>query len=177
MPPATDLVHALKYEGWREIADFMGRSMAQAARAPGSEAPKMEWDEFLADALVVPVATTAARARARGYNQAALLADVVASRLQRPSAPDALVRRIAGTSQTVLSPEERRENVRGAFVAGSRARLVRDRAVLLVDDVLTTGATACEAASALRDAGSAEVRLLTFGRALPGRDEGAQAAA
>lgn len=191
-PPATDLVHALKYEGWRELAAFMGRLMESAATTsepgagPGSEdeqrygvAPKdvpEPWPVFVASAVVVPIPTTPARLRSRGYNQAALLADVVAGRLGRPTECEALVRNRAGASQTALSPQRRRENVRGAFVSGASASKVAGRRVLLVDDVLTTGATAQEAAATLRAGGAVEVRLLTFGRALPGRGCGEEAA-
>lgn len=178
-PPADDLVHALKYEGWRELAPYMGRCMAAAARAGGWAAtgPTVggrtsrgaEW-------TVVPVPTTPHRMRERGYNQAALLARVVASELELPLA-DALLRRAGGGSQTRLSPKERQENVRGAFVAGPAAIEVRDRRVLFVDDVLTTGATAGAAACTLMEAGAREVRLLTFGRALPDRDAGMRQAA
>ena len=175
--PASDLVHALKYEGWRELADFMGGRMAAAALAPEPEAhPSTAWSAFAAAAVIVAVPTTARRQRSRGYNQAALLADVVAARLGRPVAHRALARTTAGASQTTLSPQRRRENVRGAFAGGAEASRVRARAVILVDDVLTTGATALAAATALTVAGAGEVRLLTFGRALPGRDFSEEAA-
>lgn len=177
LSPTSDLVHALKYEGWRELADFMGGRMAAAALAPEPETyPPTAWGAFAAAAVIVAVPTTARRQRSRGYNQAALLADVVAARLGRPVAHRALVRTTAGASQTTLSPQRRRENVRGAFAGGVEAPRVRGRAVILVDDVLTTGATAVEAATALSAVGAGEVRLLTFGRALPGRGFGEEAA-
>ncbi|NNF14720.1 MAG: hypothetical protein HKN72_15945 [Gemmatimonadetes bacterium] len=136
----------------------------------------MPWPVFVASAVVVPIATTSARLRSRGYNQAALLAEVVAARLDRPAAREALVRKGAAASQTQLSPERRRENVRGAFSSGASTPTLAGRSVLLVDDVLTTGATALEAAATLRAGGAGEVRLLTFGRALPGRELGEEAA-
>lgn len=190
-PPATDLVHALKYEGWRELAGFMGVRMAAAALGQGAEPPAgaaekrhptefrdvpARWPVFIASAVVVPIPTTQGRLRSRGYNQAALLADVAAVRLGRPLVSDALVRARAGASQTALSPERRRENVRGAFEGGGSEPRMAGQNVLLVDDVLTTGATGLEAAKTLRAAGAREVRLLTFGRALPGRDRGEEAA-
>lgn len=177
--PATDLVHALKYEGWPELAGFMGRRMASAVWAPGpAPAPgTLPWRTFVAEALVVPVPTTDERIRARGYNQAALLADVVAGRVHRPVAHQALRRREGGASQTTLSPERRRENVREAFEPGPAVGRVRGSSVLLIDDVLTTGATALAAAATLQACGAGEVRLLSFGRALPGRDVGGHAAA
>jgi ComF family protein len=119
--------------------------------------------------VVVPVPTTAARLRERGYNQAALLADGVGRGLGLP-VYDALERGGSGRSQTALAPAERRENVRGACRARrSAARPVAGAHVLLIDDVLTTGATAAEAASALTETGATAVTLVTFARALPGR--------
>ncbi len=172
-PPATDLVHALKYEGWRELADFMGAVMARTAvrhvdgvaTGRADDPPTGRADDPPTGAwIVVPVPTTIARVRARGYNQAGLLADEVARRLDLPT-HDALGRRRSPASQTTLSPRERRENVRGAFAPGDS--VPRGARVLLVDDVLTTGATAGEAARVLRGAGAGPVTLLTFGRALP----------
>lgn len=164
-PPATDLVHALKYEGWRELAQAMGGAMAEELRVSliGPRSPSGRW-------IVVPVPTTAERIERRGYNQAGLLAHVVATRLGLPIRA-VLERRRAPRSQTALSPAERRENVRGAF--GVREPLDGRSAgsdALLVDDVLTTGATAAEAARTLSAAGARSVWLITFARALPGRE-------
>lgn len=154
--PATDLVHGLKYEGWRELAETMGRAMARTAVAD------LGVDGI---SLVVPVPTTRRRIRERGYNQARLLADVVASSLDLPLA-DVLCRGRAPSSQTTLSPRERRENVRGAFRVSAGSVALEGRDVLLVDDVLTTGATAGETARTLGSARTASVHLITFARAL-----------
>ena len=160
--PASDLVHALKYEGWRELAGPMAIAMARVVpRAPAGG------DLASARALVVPVPTTNRRLRERGYNQAGLLARGVAGALGLGVAT-ALTRARASTSQTTLAPGERRENVRGAFAPSpSDARRVAGANVLLVDDVLTTGATAGEAALTLAGEGAATVTLVTFARALP----------
>jgi predicted amidophosphoribosyltransferase len=157
-PPTDDLVHALKYEGWRELAGFMGDALARLADPPPPSGL----------VVVVPVPTTPERLRARGYNQAGLLAERVASTHDLPLS-EALVRVGASRSQTALTPAERRENVRGDFAPSpgpDAAGVVRDAHVLLVDDVLTTGATASEAASVLADMGARTVTLLTFGRAV-----------
>ena len=153
-PPADDLVHALKYEGWPELATVMGRELAKL------EAPT-------APSVVVAVPTTAGRLKSRGYNQAELLAKSVAEERHLPLRR-AIVRVSEGRSQTALTPTERRENVRGVFAPASpRHADVAGADVLLIDDVLTTGATACEAASALVDLGARSVTLLAFARALP----------
>ena len=162
-PPADDLVHALKYEGWRELADLMGRALLEpvsAARAPAVTAT--------AAPLVVPVPTTARRLKRRGYNQAELLAARLAAATSLRLV-HALGRVGEGRSQTTLSPTARRDNVRGAFepVPAAAAR-ISGADVILVDDVLTTGATASEAAVALSRVGAASVTLLAFARALPG---------
>ena len=117
---------------------------------------------------VVSVPTTSARIRRRGYNQAAILAREVAAGLGLPE-QDALERVSAPRSQTTLSPRARRENVRGAFRLADDADVL-GRDVLLVDDVLTTGATGGEAATTLVKAGAASVALITFARALPWAD-------
>ena len=162
LPPATDLVHALKYEGWKELAPTMGSEMAVAVRRHPPAATR-------GSPLLVPVATTARRIRRRGYNQARLLADAMGAELGWPVA-EPLRRTAAPRSQTLLTPAERRENVRGAFgvVGEGEVATVQGRDVLLVDDVLTTGATASEAAVTLVAAGARSVSLAVFARALPG---------
>lgn len=119
--------------------------------------------------MVVPVPTTRARRRRRGYNQAAVLARALSEMLERPFR-SALRRRRAGRTQVALQPLERGRNVRRAFTLRDRsARRLPGRTVLLVDDVLTTGATAAAAARTLGRAGVADVTVVTFARALPFR--------
>ena len=157
-PPADTLVHALKYEGWRELAPLMGRAMAAVALPPLPLGGRR---------VVVPVPTTRERVRRRGYNQAMLLASCVAERLGLDLV-DGLLRTRGGATQVALHPSQRRANVRGAFQAREEARpVLRGVYVLLVDDVLTTGATAVAAAAELALAGVSEVTLLTYARALP----------
>jgi len=154
--PASDLAHALKYEGWAELALTMANAMA-----------KVPIPEVDVPTVVTPVPTTTARARERGYNQAGLLAEHVARIRDLPHVV-ALDRTVASRSQTSLHPEERHRNVRGAFSVRPEALpLLRGAHVLLVDDVLTTGATACAAALALSGAGATAVTILAFARALP----------
>lgn len=161
--PADALVHALKYDGWAELAGEMGRDMA-AVSLPGVAAGE--------GALVVPVPTTARRVSHRGYNQAALLAESLSRALGR-TLVDALDRPREGSTQVALHPSERRANVRGAFVPKPDPSRSLDGAhVVLVDDVLTTGSTAAAAAAALAELGATGVTLVTFARALPFRRTG-----
>jgi len=148
------LVRALKYRGWSGLADLMSRMMTP-------HVPR-----GFVDPAVVAIPTTPWRRRTRGYNQAALLAEGVARRSSLPLVE--ALRREVGRTQVNLGPRERRSNVQGAFLLAGNARsLIRGREVILVDDVLTTGATAAAAAGALESAGVARIRLLTFARSLP----------
>jgi len=106
--------------------------------------------------VVIPVPLHWFRRVKRGYNQSAALAKLLARRLRLPCRPRWL-RRVRNTPmQTAMTPAQRRENVRGAFAARRRPEL-RGKTVLLVDDVLTTGTTASEAARALKSGGAARV--------------------
>jgi ComF family protein len=105
----------------------------------------------------------AKRERERTYNQAKLLADIVASELRVPLMPNCM-RRIRGTAtQTELSASERRRNVAGAFEVMERP-WIEGRNILLIDDVMTTGATVNECAKVLKKAGAAHVYVATVAR-------------
>jgi ComF family protein len=114
--------------------------------------------------LVVPVPLHWTRRWRRGYNQSERLAEAIAARLQLPLQTSWL-RRIRPTPHQTAqaSPTARKANVRGAFRAAGSSRL-KGESVLLVDDVLTTGATASEAARALRDGGAARVVVAVLTR-------------
>jgi len=113
--------------------------------------------------LVVPVPLHNQKQRDRGYNQAALLAAALAPRLARLFAGDALVRTRATPTQTRLHAGQRRQNVHNAFAVRS-PEWVRGRTVLLVDDVMTTGATLSEVAATLKRAGAWRVWAATVAR-------------
>jgi ComF family protein len=146
-----EALHAFKFAGRRALARPLGDLAADrcAASLPGD-----------IDA-VVPVPLARDRERERGFNQSALVAERVARRLGVPAKAAWLTRRRSTQPQTELSAAERRPNVRGAFLASRR---VADRHVLVVDDVLTTGATVAECARALRAAGARRVGVLTVAR-------------
>lgn len=157
--PAHRLAHGLKYAGWQCLAEPLGVRMA---RVPlGEEAE----DEVR---TVVPVPLSAVRLRQRGYNQAGLLAEVVARVRGWSCRPDLLRRVKATETQTALHPAERLANVAGAFRVPSEAvASVHRQHILIVDDVWTTGATTAACAVGLLQAGARAVSVLTFARALP----------
>lgn len=159
-PPADRLVHALKYEGWRDVAAPLAERMARVPLPPPFSSNR---------AVVVPVPTTRGRRRRRGYNQARVLADACAVRM-KVGVREALIRVSGGGSQVSLHPSRRRSNVRGAFaIRDGAGSLVGGRPVVLIDDVLTTGSTAGAAARTLERAGAEGVAVLTFARAPPYR--------
>ncbi len=154
--PARRLVHRLKYSDRGELARPLGAWMARAGA------------DVLADAdAIVPVPLHPLRLWTRRYNQAAALARAVALRSGKPFEPQWLQRVKATRSQVGLSREQRAQNVQGAFRASPGAP-IKGRRIVLVDDVLTSGATANAAARALLRAGASEVDLLVFARVVTG---------
>lgn len=101
----------------------------------------------------------------RGYNQCDYLAAALAKRIDRTFGRGVLIRQGSPARQSTLSAEERRSNVRGTF-AVARPERVRGRTVLLVDDILTTGATLAEAVKTLKLAGAARVWSVTLARSV-----------
>jgi len=146
----------LKFEQIEPLGAWFAGRLAELVNAEGSK--------LLAD-VVVPVPLHRQRERERGYNQAALLSKPLAKRLRLPHKAVLLMRTRARPDKRILTLEERWESVRGAFATrpGSQVDNLR---VLLVDDVLTTGATLDACARALREAGAKSVIGLTVARAV-----------
>ncbi len=150
---ARELVLALKFGGRRSAARVLGQALAEAVLHAGVPAD-----------LVVSVPLSRRRQRERGYNQAHLIARHVARAVQLPLAgPRALQKRRHLPRQSELAASVRRRAARGAYVA--EPAWVHGRCILLVDDVLTSGATARACALALRRAGAARVSVAVACRA------------
>jgi ComF family protein len=154
------VVHALKYHGWTGAARDMATRMA-----------RLDWppDVLAERAALIPVPLTSERERERGFNQAALLSAALSPHWRIPVWRDALVRTRSTGTQTRLTPGERSANVHGAFAVpdgtpGARERM-RGLHLVIVDDVLTTGATLNACATALFNAGARTISYVTFGRA------------
>jgi ComF family protein len=159
-PPADRIVHQLKYRGWAALADVMAEPMT-----------RMWLSSDVAGEItaLMPVPTTNSRLRERGYNQAELIARAVARPLDRPC-EQILERTAARSTQTTLQPAARGANVAGAFRLRPDAhKRIQDAHILIVDDVLTTGATAIECTRTLVAAGVRCTSVLTYARALDTR--------
>jgi ComF family protein len=151
---ARTLVHALKYQDRTDLAPAMGRWMARAGH------------ELLGEAdVLVPVPLHWRRGWSRRYNQSGALARVIERQSGVTVASEAL-RRVRPTEQQIgLSRSQRASNVQGAFkVASQRQSEIQGRRVILVDDVLTSGATVDACARALLRAKAASVDVLVFAR-------------
>jgi len=152
---AQDMVHRFKYNGHGYLARVMAELMAGVA--------VLERLDVLCD-VVAAVPLHWSRRLTRGFDQAAVLASEVGARVALPVAGRLLVRTRATLSQAGLSRRERVRNVAESFAVRASAE-VMDRTVLLIDDVLTTGATADACARAFESAGCRRVFVLTFARA------------
>lgn len=147
-----ELIQDFKFSDWHAAQGLLSRLMAEAGR------------ELLDSVdLIVPVPLSRRRLIARRFNQAALLAQSLGRTSGLPYEPLALIRTRATPRQVGLTRTERKRNVRGAFaVPACQADRIAGRRVLLVDDVVTTGATCGSAARALKRAGAVQVDVLAL---------------
>ena len=151
---------ALKRSGRRDGLKVMANWMATAA------------SELIEPTdLIVPVPLHYRRLVSRGYNQSGWLASAIGKQCAKPVQHAALVRTRATPSQANLSPRARHRNVAGAFkVAAGKTGKVKGKNVLLVDDVLTTGATLRAATKALKQAGAEQINVIVLARVVRATD-------
>lgn len=154
--PVRQLVHRLKYSDRMELAKPLGAWMARAG------------NELLVEAdLLVPVPLHRRRLAARRFNQANSLAQAISAHCGVPVDPFALARVKATPSQVGLSRSQRALNMQGAFrVTEGMAARVAGRAIVLIDDVMTSGATVNAASRALLRGGAKRVDVLVFAQAV-----------
>ena len=158
-----EAIHALKYDRLHPASTGLGLMLAKAIAQLSGVAP--------AEMLVIPVPLHSSKYAQRGFNQSRSLAAAALGFLRKSHpqwrltlASSTLLRQRATESQAGLTPRQRRHNVRGAFLVSDPARVTAQH-VLIVDDILTTGATARAAAQALVAAGAASVWVATLARA------------
>jgi ComF family protein len=150
-----ELITRLKYSGEKGLAEPLGNLLRDAAQE------HLTLQDYEA---IVPVPLHRDRLRQRGFNQAFLLARPLAAQARIPIV-NALHRTVKTKAQVGLQGESRRSNVRGVFALQPRARdRVSRRNVLLIDDVITTGATVDECARALRGAGASRIDVMSVAR-------------
>ncbi len=169
-PPAFDRAAcAMKFEGQarRMILDFkfnrhlwIRDDLVDFLEA----AVRVRFDVSSID-LVIPMPTTIIHRWDRGYNQCEPIARLLARRIGRRLDVRSLARCGSPKRQSSLTEQERRENAKGTFIV-RRPRLIRGRTILVVDDILTTGATMSDAARALKESGAARVWAATLARSV-----------
>jgi len=147
------LIHALKYRGITAVLKDLPLLLEQA---PG-------YLSFLENAVLVPVPLHRRRHRSRGFNQAALIARAVAQIIEGAVVSDLLIRTRNTPTQTELPRERRIKNVKNAFAPKPEAVIEVDRRFVLMDDVITTGATLEACCLALRKAGAKHVDVAALG--------------
>jgi len=147
------IVHGLKYQRMKSLAENLGQLSAEALKTD---------KELCSVDYLVPVPLHKAKLRERGYNQSWLLCQAMSKALGIPCSNRFLKRRRYTPSQTQLAAQRRVENVRGAFWADETR--VRGKSFVIVDDLITTGATVNECAKALKEAGAREVYVFAAAR-------------
>jgi competence protein ComFC len=153
--PVRKLVHDFKYGRQRHLRHPLAGWLGESLNDPRLRGRRFD--------LIVPVPLHAARERERGFNQATLLAELLAHQISVPLRP-VLERIRYTTTQTAYDRAERMENLHEAFRL-RKNRDVRELRVLLIDDVLTTGSTLSECARVLKAAGAISVHAATAARA------------
>ena len=152
-----DAIHAFKYNSQKVLCEPLAKLMIDYLAANRILLSSID--------VIVPVPIHFAREKARGFNQAELLAFRIGQEFRLPAVSDALVRLSAERAQVDLPLDMRKLNVENAFSIKNKAAVAGSR-VMLVDDVFTTGSTCDAAAAALRSAGAREIHVFTLARSV-----------
>ena len=151
--PVQKALHKLKYRRDISLGDALTYQMI-----PFVETLNWNFD------MIIPVPLGTKRRKERGYNQVGMIAKPLSLAFDTKYLPEGLLRQTETRSQVGLTKQERKSNMKDVFKAGDG---VKSRAILLMDDVATTGATLSSAAKALYESGARDVFALTVARALP----------
>lgn len=147
-----EIIHNFKYKD----KAYLGRKLAEIMY------DRIRLEDINPD-IIIPVPMHKRKENKRGYNQAAVLATMLARFMKKPSSDKILIRTIDTEPMSNLGAEERRENIRKAFtVRQSFDKILKDKTVLLIDDVFTTGSTADACTDVLLAAGAAKVYVFVF---------------
>lgn len=152
---ASDLIYQLKYCHNEGVGLWMGRMI-------GKELKDTELAEN-AD-IIIPVPLAKKRVRQRGYNQSDLIAEGLAQTIGLPMRTDIIMRTSFKRSQTAMTTEQRELNVKDAFVL-LKPEDIKGKHIILVDDVVTTGATVCSIGKELEKAGDVKISIVSWGAA------------
>ncbi len=147
--PVDRIIHALKYGHQLAVADWLGKQLATYLEADNQ--------------LIIPLPLHPDRLRERGFNQSAEIARVIGNQLDLTVDRNSTLRNRATPRQADLPLKERHKNVRGAFECQAD---LSGRKILLIDDVMTTGATVNECARVLKQQGAVEITIIVAARAL-----------
>lgn len=140
--PLQEIIHQFKYSGYSRLGDSLAKKLIDN---------HIHTFERLRPNLTVPIPLDSYRLRRRGFNQAAVLSDIVSKKLKIVIAEQLLVKSRKTKDQTRLDFERRAENLKGAFTVTER--IAPDAKIILIDDVFTTGATMREGLRAITEAG------------------------
>jgi len=163
-PLIKNLLQSFKYKPFvKELADNLSSLIIEHFQL-------LEKPPDFADFILIPVPMEKKKLKWRGFNQAEELGKELSSFLKIPLISGCLIKIKETPSQVELSDEERKENIKGVFTVRN-GELIKNKKILLVDDVYTTGATMEECARVLKKAGAKEVIGIVIARAAPGQDQ------
>ena len=151
-----NLLHQFKYKRKKEIGLYFGKMMGKLL---------MQTDRFCGIEALVPLPLFASKEKIRGYNQSTILCDGIAETMRIPVLKDAIIRTTNTETQTHKNRIERWQNIKGKFLINNEA-LIKNKHLLLVDDIITTGATLDACAAELLKAENTEVSIATLAFAL-----------